>query len=64
MKCFDVTRRAKAKMLGISYEKYKQLEEDFFGDDEKKKVKAGLEMAMLMNEASQRINKKKGKENV
>lgn len=64
MKCFDVTRRAKAKILGISYEKYKQLEEDFFGENEEKKINACLEMTMLMNEASQRMNKKKENKNV
>lgn len=64
MKCFDVTRRAKAKMLGISYEEYKQLEKDFFGEDEEKKVKAGAIMVMLINEASQRMNKKKENKNV
>lgn len=64
MKCFDVERKAKAKMLGITYEKYKQLEKDFYGKDEEKKINAGIEMTMLMNEASKRINKKKGKENV
>lgn len=64
MKSFDVTKRAKAKMLGISYEKYKQLENDFFGDDEEKKVNAGIEMAMLMNKASEKINKRRGKRNV
>ena len=60
MKSFDITRRAKAKMLGISYEKYKQLESDFFGEDEEKKVNAGIEMAVLMEKASERINRKKG----
>ena len=64
MKSFDITKRAKAKMLGISYEKYKQLEKDFFGENEEKKMKAGAEMAILMNQASERINKRKGNKNV
>lgn len=64
MKCFDVTGRAKAKLLNISYEHYKELEKDFFREDEEKKTKAYLEMAILMNEAKERIEKKKGKENV
>lgn len=64
MKCFDVTKRAKAKTLGISYEKYKQLEKDFFGEDKEKKVKAGAEMVILMNEASQRIKRKKENKSV
>lgn len=63
MKCFDVTGRAKAKLLNISYEHYKELEKDFFGENEEKKTKAYLEMAILMNETKERM-KKKGKENV
>ena len=63
MKCLDVTGRAKTKLLNISYEHYKELEKDFFGEDEEKKTKAYLEMALLMNEAKERM-KEKGKQNV